>query len=325
MQMQLFDYLKESTTAGDPGRLDRSVTLFIEHCRVGKTLSAHTLRAYRGDLNLFLRDVGPDTRPADIDRDRLWQHVRWLRAERRLGEASIKRRLATIRLLFRWLEGRGVVAPSIFHRLGLGIRLPKRLPRALDELDLRRLLQAAERPGCGAGLGEHDAQVMQAAISVLVATGLRVGELVSIRRADVSLSDASVLVRGKGNRERRVYLSSGAAVQAMGDFMTAQPQIEGSDWLFTTPARKAVSAQYVRTRLRAIAEAAGVSRRVTPHMLRHTAATQLLEAGVDIRFVQRLLGHSSIATTQIYTFVTDRMLKMKLDTADTLGRARRAS
>jgi integrase/recombinase XerD len=324
MQMQLFDYQNETASVTPTERLDRWVTLFIDHCRVGKTLSSHTLRAYRGDLNLFLRDVGPDTRPADIDRDRLWQHVRWLRTERRLGEASIKRRLATLRMFFRWLESRGAVATSIFHRLALGIRLPKRLPRALDELDLRRLLQAAERPGCGAGLGEHDAQLMQAAISVLVATGLRVSELVSIRRADVSLSDASVLVRGKGNRERRVYLSSGAAVQAMDDFMAAQPQTEGSDWLFTTPTRKPVSPQYVRTRLRSIAKAGGVSRQVTPHMLRHTAATQLLEAGVDIRFVQRLLGHSSIATTQIYTFVTDRMLKMKLDTADTLGRARRA-
>lgn len=323
MQMQLFDFLKESATEAPSERLDRWVALFVDHCRVGKTLSVHTLRAYRGDLKLFLRDVGPGVSASKIDRDRLWQHVRWLRTEKRLGEASVKRRLATLRVFFRWLENRGAIATNIFHGLGLGIRLPKRLPRALDELDLRRLLQAAERPGCGAGLGEHDAQLMQTAISVFVATGLRVNELVSIRRADVSLSDASVLVRGKGNRERRVYLSSGAAIQTMDGFMTAQPPVEGTDRLFTTPARRAVSAQYVRTRLRAIATAAGISRRVTPHMLRHTAATQLIEAGVDIRFVQRLLGHSSIATTQIYTFVTDRVLKMKLDTADTLGRARR--
>jgi len=159
---------------------------------------------------------------------------------------------------------------------------------------------------------------------VLFATGIRISELVSIPLQNASVSDASILVRGKGNRERRVYLSSGQAAKVLTDYWERRKSIPGADWLFVRENGCRITSQYIRSRLRAVATSAGIARRVTPHMLRHSAATQLLEAGVDIRVVQRLLGHSSIATTQIYTQVTDAVLRTKLDDANTLGRLRRA-
>lgn len=325
MQLQLFDLTPHpAPTVNRDESLAKCAARFMAHCRVAKSLSPNTLRAYEGDLGLLVREVGPDTVPTVIDRERLWKHVQWLREERRLGEASVKRRLATLRIFFRWMEAEGAVPLSVFHRLGLGIRLPKRLPRALDALDLRRLLDTVDPEGFAMDGEGHDALLMRTAVVVLVATGLRVSELVSTRLADVSVADASILVRGKGNRERRVYLSSGFALRALEDFLLHRRGVPGQEFLFVREGGFRVSAQFVRSRLRSLAATAGISRRVTPHMLRHTAATQLLEAGVDIRFVQRLLGHSSIVTTQIYTQVTDSMLKMKLNDADTLGRARRA-
>ena len=296
----------------------------MAHCRVAKSLSAHTLRAYEGDLGLFIKDVGADAVPEAINRDRLWQHIRWLREVRHLAEASVKRRLATLRIFFRWLEAEGAVPLSVFHRLGLAVRLPKRLPRALDGSDLRRLLDAVDPLGSRPDSSDHDALLIRTAVVVLFATGIRISELVSIPLANVSISEASILVRGKGNRERRVYLSSGQAAKVLEDYTEQRKSIPGGDWLLVRKNGLRITTQYIRGRLRAVAEAAGISRRVTPHMLRHSAATQLLEAGVDIRVVQRLLGHSSIATTQIYTQVTDSVLRTKLDDANTLGRLRRA-
>jgi len=281
------------------------------------------MRAYEGDLALFLRCLGPDTPPESVDRERIWQFIRWLRAERNLKEASVKRRLAALKLFFRWLESEGVVATSVFHGLRLGLRSPNRLPRALDIHDMRRLLDAVDGSGCGIGLNDNDTLAMRAAVVTLFATGLRVSELVAVRLDDLCLPDASIVVRGKGNRERRVYLPV-AGLDALQQYLARRVRDTPSAHLLVSKKGHGISARSVRNRLRAIAAGADISRRVTPHMLRHTAATQLLDAGVDTRFVQRLLGHSSIATTQIYTQVTDRMLKMKLEDADTLGRVRRA-
>lgn len=325
MQLELFELVTGPSGAGVEGEtLSSSASKFLAHCRVAKSLSAHTLRAYKGDLGLFIKHLGPGAVPAEIDRDRLWQHIGWLRAERRLSEASVKRRLATLRIFFRWLEGEGAVPLSVFHKLGLAVRLPKRLPRALDRSDLRRLLDAVDPPEAPTDIGDHDGVLIRTAVIVLFATGLRVSELVSIPLQNVSVSDASILVRGKGNRERRVYLSSGHAAKVLADYSERRRSIPGDCWFFVRRNGCRVTSQHIRSRLRSVAAAAGISRRVTPHMLRHSAATQLLEAGVDIRVVQRLLGHSSIATTQIYTQVTDSLLRAKLDDANTVGRLRRA-
>lgn len=321
MQMPLFDL--HSAKPQDPSPLAHSIRQFIAHCRVAKSLSLHTVRAYEGDLALFLRCLGSDVPPQDIGRDRIFQFIAWLRIERTLKETSVKRRLAALKIFFRWLEAEGIVAASVFHGIGLGIRSPKRLPRALDTHDMRRLLNAVDRSGCGIGLNDSDTRIMKAAVITLFTTGLRVSELISVRLNDLYLTDGSIVVRGKGNRERTVYLPS-AGIKALEHYLVRRNRAAAEANLLISGCGRSVSARFVRSRLRAIAAGSGISRRVTPHMLRHTAATQLLDAGVDIRFVQRLLGHSSIATTQIYTQVTDSMLKMKLQDADTLGRVRRA-
>lgn len=298
---------------------------FVDHCRVAKCLSPNTLRAYTADLADFVDHVGGTANLRMIDRDAVRDYARALLSHRGLKEATVKRRLATLKVLFRWMEREELVPLSLFHRLDLSIRLPRRLPRVLDAQEMRLLLGASESATRTTCRGRrHAALMMHLVVVTLFTTGLRIGELVSVRLADVSNEDGTVQVRGKGNRERRVYLPGRQALKVMDRFLASRRKVATTlDRLLVTGSGRAVTTQHVRRRLRALAEQAGITRRITPHMLRHTAATQLLEAGVDIRFVQRLLGHTSIATTQIYTEVRDTTLQAKLAEADTLGRLRR--
>jgi integrase/recombinase XerD len=299
--------------------LSRAIDNFLDHCRISKRLSVNTLRAYETDLADFLSHVGKDTPVRSIDRDRLRDYARLLFDAKGLKESTVKRRMAALKVMFRWLERDEAIELSPFHRLDLSIRLPRRLPRALSADEMRRLLNAAERD---LAYG-HDEMVMHFAIICLFITGLRVGELTGAGLAEVDFQEASILVRGKGNRERRVFLTGGDAVGALNIYLAARDKVTtSSERLLVSAAGDDITPQFIRRKLAALGKRARIERRLTPHMLRHTAATQLIEAGVDIRFVQKLLGHASIATTQIYTQVSDSSLRDTMERAGTLARVR---
>lgn len=298
--------------------LSDAISRFLDHCRVAKRLSANTLRAYQMDLDDFSSFAGKGGLASAIDRDCLRHYARKLFDVDELKETSVKRRMASLKVMFRWLERDEAIPLSPFHRLDLSIRLPRCLPRALTVGEMRRLLTACEQLE-----SDHHGVLLHFVVICLFATGLRIGELVDAALSDVDTAGNSILVRGKGNRERRVFLPSGEAASALRQYLKRRKLFaSSSDRLLVTANGEEITAQHVRRRLAKLAEQAGIERRVTPHMLRHTAATQLVEAGVDIRFVQKLLGHASIATTQIYTQVSDMSLKATLERANTLGKVR---
>jgi integrase/recombinase XerD len=159
------------------------------------------------------------------------------------------------------------------------------------------------------------------ATALMVATGARVHEVVDLRCTDIDLSGRSLRITGKGRRQRQVYLTNDwitglteAYIEARRALAITHPQL-----LFNSH-HDVLTASALRTRLVKAAQNAGLGTRVTPHMLRHSAATQLIEAGVDIRFIQRLLGHASLTTTEIYTHVSDGALSRVVSDADVLGR-----
>lgn len=298
-----------------------AASIFVEHCHVAKALSVHTLRAYTTDLADFTAFVGPDAQVTSIDRAGIRAYARLLLGDRGLKATTVKRRIATMKVLFKWLEREDQVPVSVFHNLDFALRIPRRLPRALDRAEIRQLLAFAANATAEGGEVDYETLLMRFVLVVLFVTGLRINELVSAHLRDLTPEEGALRVRGKGDRERRVYLSGDRARTLVGEYLTARNALASPDGhLVTTRYGRPVTAQYVRRRLRVMASRAGIARRVTPHMLRHTAATQLLEAGVDIRFVQRLLGHSSIVTTQIYAEVHDLSLKAALASADTLSR-----
>lgn len=302
--------------------LTNAIERFLDHCRIAKRLSPHSIRAYQTDLAHFAAYWGSDRTLEFIDRETLRNYARFLFDDRRLKETTVKRRMATLKVLFKWLEREEAIDLSPFHRLDLAIRLPRRLPRALAFEDMRKLLDRADFEAQSAGgIRNHFALLLQFSVICLFITGLRVGELVGATIGDVDPLGASILVRGKGDRERRVYLAGRYGSVALDRYLAQRRRCAPTcDRLLVRGTGAPMTTQALRRAVAALAKRAGISRHVTPHMLRHTAATQLIEAGVDIRFVQKLLGHASIATTQIYTQVTDASLRATLDQADTLRR-----
>jgi integrase/recombinase XerD len=158
-------------------------------------------------------------------------------------------------------------------------------------------------------------------VALMVSTGVRVHEVVGLKCQDIDLASRAIRLVGKGRRERQVFLTNDwiatlteAYLAVRGSYDLTHPRL-----LFNLQFEPLTTAA-MRARLAKAASAAGIEQRVTPHMLRHTAATQLIEAGVDIRYIQRLLGHASLSTTEIYTHVSDHALKRVVSEADVLGR-----
>lgn len=279
---------------------------FLAHCHSAISLSKHTLRAYTSDL----KDAGSffETRVpnAEVAKDDLRQYIRYLREERALKESSIKRRLATLKLLFRWLFEEEIIASNPFSGLNERIRLPRRLPRALDRSHTALLQKAVSTADLRSNF---DVLCRKTAIQLLLETGIRVGELSNVSLDDLSLADQSLTIHGKGNRQRLVYILSPALQRSLKQYISKRKKIyTDSIRLFVTGTGLEFTPPRVRKSLKEIASNAGIERHVTPHMLRHTRATRWLESGLDIRHVQKLLGHHSISTTEIYTHVSDRGL-----------------
>jgi integrase/recombinase XerD len=310
---------------------------FLDHGRYARNHADHTLRAYAQDLAEAERLIGADVAVGAIDRQALKDYAQALFDGGRLSEASIKRRLACLRALFRWLEDEGAIELSPFHRLRLNIRLPRRLPRGLSAAEMRRLLATGAHQLGLSRPGRYPAAELRrlaspqtlpaftslVAVELLFATGMRVGELCALERRNVDLGDGTIYLRGKGDRERAVFLPDAEVRQLLASYLALSPALTHADPATTavllTPRGRPATPQHIRTLLRTLGDHAGLTRRLTPHMLRHTAATHLLEAGVDLRYVQRLLGHQSVATTQMYTAVTHASLKAVVREAGTRG------
>lgn len=246
-----------------------------------------------------------------MDGDHLVAYSKHLTGSRGLAAASVKRRLGCVRAMCGWLVRKKQLSSNPFAQVEIRVRIPNRLPRCLSGDEVQALVAAAE----GAD------RTTRLASNLLLATGVRVGELASVRIADVNPGQRTVRIVGKGNRERQVFipnhnLAAEVAAHIRDRGSDAKPEFH----LLQNSRAAAASPPSIRRRISAPAEAAGIGRRVTPHMLRHTAATKLLEAGVDIRLVQRLLGHHSISTTQIYTHVSDAVLKAAVINANVFGR-----
>ena len=284
---------------------------FEFYCEVERGLSAHTIDAYRNDLRQYRRFLPKGAAIAVALSDEwLRKFLTDMKSRRALSAGTLRRRFACLNGFASFASERcGVANP--FDKWRPRIKKAKRLPRALHRADVARLVSS------------NDNSIDQeTAFSVLVlgATGLRVSELCSLQVYDVSEDGSALSVTGKGARDRIVYVTHPALLAGLVSRRRERLAAAGvTAPLFVNTKGNPLRPQTVRRRLHRLSRFAGLERKVTPHMLRHTAATLLLEEGADIRFVQRLLGHASIATTEIYTHVTDEALKAVVRQADTIG------
>jgi integrase/recombinase XerD len=286
---------------------------YVGRMKTMRDPSDHTLRAYTSDLRDYAGFVARAQLCARRE-DTIVAYARHLAIERSAAPRTVRRRMACLRGFYKDLVRSGSLEQSPFAALEMQLPRAKSLPRGVTRSDATRLAQAAwsiclDRKLCSSR------KSFAAAVLLLISTGLRVAELVQLRPTDFDQEGGGLHVRGKGRRERRVFvvddrLRALLAKLSARNYATSLLGPDGQDW----------STQSVRRSLRAFAKDAGVSVHLTPHMLRHTCATLLLEDGVDLRFLQRLLGHENIATTAIYAHVGDVGLRTALENAALLSR-----
>lgn len=290
---------------------------FLSYCAAERQLSQHTLHAYAADLADFQKWLSIGTAPSDVSEPMLKAYLTEMVGERKLAVATVRRRLACLRTFFRRLADRQeALDPFANWRLKLPRR--RRLPRTLSRGEISALLFSLNDSVSSLRISSGDCLAI--AVRLMVSTGLRVGELCKLRTDEVSPDGVTFRIHGKGSRDRVAYVADLALRLELCALVRERRRANGSDTaLFVNRLGSPVRPQTIRSKLRRYAVEVGFDRRITPHMLRHTAATMLIEAGVDIRFVQRLLGHSSIATTEIYTHVSDEALRSTLERADVLA------
>ncbi|MEJ1231389.1 MAG: tyrosine-type recombinase/integrase [Galbitalea sp.] len=295
-----------------------------------RNLSRHTVRAYRGDISIWLLHNGGDTDLSELNTSSVLTFIEDQRTKG-LAERTILRRIAALpRLLLvdvgsRTCRGRHERDEDDTHPPATGP--PAGCPRD----DLRRLYDHlyASLQGGGSLHAQVRSRPREAAVllaaSIMLATGTRVGETTSIECSNIDLGGASIRVHGKGSRDRTVPIADTWLQGLLAAYLDVRSELKVShQFLLFSDTGDPLNPAIVRLRLKKASKAAGLLGHVTPHMLRHAAATHLLEAGVDIRIVQRLLGHASITTTEIYTHVTDVALRQAISSANVLQRDFRA-
>lgn len=291
--------------------LEGAVLDWLTHLDVERGLAAHTLSAYRRDLGRyvsFTRRHGI-TDPADVSEETVTAFLRALRdgdAEHPpLSASSAGRTLVAVRGFHRFLAAEGVTTHDPARAVAPPSP-PSRLPKAISVDAVERLLEAAS-------LGEAPISLRdRALLEILYGSGARISEAVGLDLDDIDLEEGVVRVLGKGSKQRIVPLGSYAA-RAVGDYVVrARPSLAargpGTPAVFLGHRGRRLSRQSAWAVIRTAAERAGLEH-VSPHTLRHSFATHLLDGGADVRVVQELLGHASVTTTQIYTLVTVQRLR----------------
>ena len=285
-----------------------SIQAFLNHLRVEKQASAHTLRSYENDLGLFerfLEETRAGEAPSAAGAQRLRRYSAWLGGQG-FAASTIARRLASLRSYYRFLRRSGELDadPTVALR---NPKQPKRLPKLLRVEDVIRLLDAIPTDS---ELGPRD----RAMFETLYGGGLRVGELVGLDVDDVDLEQELLRVRGKGKRERLAPIGVMAAAWVGRYLSVRRPGAPGERALFLNRYGNRLSARSVGRLLEDHLARAGLRDEASPHTLRHSFATHLLDRGADLRSVQELLGHRKLTTTQIYTHVTrERILDIYHD------------
>ena len=279
---------------------------FIEYLKSTKNLSPKTLEAYSIDLKTFLQVeknlLEPDIRAYVL-------HLQSLG----LKDSSVKRKIVTLRIFYDYLYNEKIISYSPFFNLKFKFRQERKLPKTLSINEVRRLLDCFDCESEKMTDFSHRQFVRDCAlIDLLISTGIRVAEAAAIRFDDIITYEHAVLIHGKGRKQRIIYISSSETWQRLLTQFKMQKRLSSTSFLFTNRNDKPLTSHSIEKIYKKYANIAKINPVSTPHYLRHTFATNLLANGADLRSVQELLGHASIATTQIYTEVSSLRKKQVL-------------
>lgn len=282
------------------------IQLFLEYLTVELGLSANTRQAYERDLRLFCKTLGFKNSDAlvNVSREQITGYMTQLK-EKGLAAATIARKLAAIKAFYRFMTAEGYMDANPAEVVEAGTKGIK-LPRVLSEDEVVRLLN---QPDITTAEGFRDRTMLE----VLYATGMRVSELINLTIERVDLNMKYIIAFGKGSKERIVPLGSVAAEFLQQYLEKVRPKLthagRNTNIVFLAFGGHELTRQRFWQIIRAYGRKANINKALTPHILRHSFATHLLDNGADLRSVQELLGHSDISTTQIYTHLTNKRLR----------------
>ena len=281
--------------------LEKQLESYYEDCKFRKRLNEKTIKAYTIDLNQYLEFITT----TEINQKIINEYIHYLN-KKYLKYKTIKRKIASVKAFYSYLEYEEIIDYSPFNKIKTKIKEPKLLPKTIqkDYIDKIIHLLLKDLKNSKTEFQKKISLRNITLISVMFSTGIRVSELCNIKLKDIDLLEKKLKIFGKGSKERILYLGNSNVVQLCQMYLTYNNTCKKNEYYFLNKFNKKLSEHTVRILLKKIESELELSTHITPHMFRHTFATTLLEKGVDIRYIQNILGHSSISTTQIYTYVT---------------------
>lgn len=282
---------------------------FLSHCQFEKNLSEKTLKAYKTDISqllTFMKSRSLDTTITAISKTELKEYLVSIGS---LKPKSVKRKIATIKAMFNYLEFEDILAVNPFRKMRINIKEPKRLPLVMDIREITRIFKTAyaHKKTETSPESYSNFRILRdiVIIELLFSTGARVSEIAGLTKNNINLDSGSVSIRGKGDKERVIQICNRETIDLLKHYykLYKQPIEKAGNYFLVNRLGSRLSDQSIRAIVKRLAGTAGLNRHITPHMFRHSFATLLLEKDVDIKYIQSLLGHSSIMTTQIYTHV----------------------
>ena len=298
--------------------MQEPIDTFLNHLVVEKGFSHNTLEAYRNDLYQFF-DYTKKTLPfvngvstwKQVDLNHLTEYVFNLRGKNGYADSTVARKVAAIRSFFSFLVLEGLIEEDPSESLSTP-RPGRTLPKHLSQDEVARLLERAKEQRSPEG--QRDWAILE----ILYATGLRVTELISLNLDDVNTAEGYVRTLGKGGKERMTYLHPEATFALKSYLKKSRPKLgkpKKEKAIFLNRRGERLTRQWVWAIMKNSAKRANIDQKITPHVLRHSFATHLLQGGAPLRYVQELLGHASITTTQIYTHLTNDHLREEYEKA----------
>lgn len=280
---------------------------YLQHLKITKNLTINTLRAYAIDIRQFM-DICCDYTSPNI-----CAYVDFLATKLKLKDTSIMRKIISLRAFYEFLVLQGHINCSPFDKLKFKFKQEAKLPKTLSILEVKQLLNCFNIDSSTLSPFKKLLYIRDSAlIDLLVSTGIRIAEASAITFDDIIIHERTILIHGKGRKQRLIYISSQITWERIITLLKHQKSLQTTRFLFTNRYNKQISTQSIENIYSKYIKKAKIKSKSTPHYLRHTFATNLLSNGADLRSVQEILGHTSIATTQIYTEVSSQRKKLVL-------------
>ena len=288
--------------------LENYIAEYLEYCEYRKRLDTKSIKAYRIDLKQYYSFCYNSN--DFLSRDTVDFFITVL--HKQYKPKTVKRKIASLKSFFHYLEYKDLLTENPFTKLDVHFREAKLLPKTIPFHSIQKFLSVLYQEKSRASSTYQQRCCIRniAVIELLFATGMRISELCGLRPSDIDLENNTVLIYGKGARERILQIGNPEVISALTLYRkTFQREIAYCNYFFVNKFNNKLSDQSVRFMINHYTDSAGIEQHITPHMFRHSFATLLLEQDVDIRYIQKMLGHSSISTTEIYTHVSNTKQK----------------